>query len=353
MNLAVERHGLPLADPFGISRGTAETAAVVLVELAHEGTRGLGGVAPSAYYGQDAAAVAAALADLRPALEASADPHAHQRLLGMARERHPDATAAHAALSTALADLAARDLGVACYRQWGLDPDAAPRTSYTVGIDAPARMAEKAAAATDAGYPILKVKLGTDDDRARFRAVREAAPDATVRVDANGAWDAATALERADWLAAAGVEFLEQPVPADNLAGLARVHREAPLPVAADEACVDAADVPAVADACDVVVVKVSKCGGLDAARAHREAARAHGLDAMLGCMVESWASLAPAWHLAPLFEYADLDGPLLLAADPVAGPPTDGARVDLAAVERGSGARSDAGERPGPAPST
>ncbi|WP_225335055.1 dipeptide epimerase [Halomicrobium urmianum] len=340
MNLAVERHSLAAADPFGIARGTTDAADVVAVELSREGTTGVGGVAPTSYYGGSGDAVEATIEDLRPTIEACDDPHADQRLAVELAERAPGDPVARSAVSTALADLAARDLGVPCYRQWGLDPDAAPPTSFTVGIDDPDRMREKAAAAVDEGYPILKVKVGTDDDRARVRAVREAAPVATLRVDANGAWDATEAVENARWLADEGVQFLEQPVPREDLEGLRRVHEDAPIPICADESFVTAADAPRVADACDLVTVKLIKTGGLRAAREAIAAAHACELDVMVGCMLESNVSIAPACHLAPLAEYADLDGALLLAEDPYRGVPMSEGRIDLRAVDRGSGAR-------------
>jgi L-alanine-DL-glutamate epimerase-like enolase superfamily enzyme len=210
----------------------------------------------------------------------------------------------------------------------------------TVGIDDPAGMAERARTWREAGYPALKVKLGTDDDRERLRAVREAAPDASIRVDANGDWSPEAAIEALSWLADLDVALLEQPVPADDHAGLARVTEAAPMPVAADESCVTAGDVPAVADAVDVVVVKLMKCGGIRPARRQIAAARVHGLDPMLGCMVETSASIAGAAHLGPLVASADLDGALLLADDPCAGPSLADGRIDLSGVDAGTGAR-------------
>ncbi|MBO4248778.1 dipeptide epimerase [Halomicrobium sp. IBSBa] len=340
MRLSCQRHELPTDDPFEIARGTTTTAAVVTVEITHEGTTGVGGAAPSEYYGETADSVCEALDDLRPVVEAWDDPHASQRVANTLATRLPDAAAVRAAVSTALADLAARDLGVPCYRQWGLDPAAAPRTSYTVAIADPETMAERAERAVEAGYDTLKVKVGTDDDRSRIRAVRRGAPDATLRVDANCAWSPAEAIEQADWLSRRDVQFLEQPVAADDLDGLARVASATSLPVCADESCVAAPDVPRVADACDLVTVKLMKCGGVRPAVEQIHAAHAHGLDVLLGCMLESNASIAPAWHLAPLVEYADLDGAALLSRDPYTGVPLDGGRADLGSVTRGTGTR-------------
>jgi len=338
MNWTVERYDLALASPFGIARGTSETSATVVVELSHDGSTGVGAVAPASYFGETADSVADTLPDLLPVVRSVGDPHAGQRIERALRERAPDRPAARAAVTGAVADLAARDLGVPLYRQWGLDPDAAPPTTYTVGIASPERMAEKARDAVDAGFDRLKVKLGTDDDRARLDAVREAVPDAELRVDANAAWDAETATAATEWLEAAGVTMLEQPVPADDLAGLRRVAGATEIPVCADEACVAPADVARVADACDVVNCKLAKCGGPRAALELLFAARAHGVETMLGCMVASSAAIAPAAHLSPLVDYADLDGALLLAEDPYAGVPMAGDRFDLRAVDAGTG---------------
>jgi L-alanine-DL-glutamate epimerase-like enolase superfamily enzyme len=204
-------------------------------------------------------------------------------------------------------------------------------------------MAERAAEIVDAGYPILKTKLGTDADRERLAAVREAAPDATIRVDANTAWTPDEAIDHLDWLADLDVEFVEQPVAAEDFGGLARVRDASPIPIAADESCVTAKDVGDVADAVDIVVVKLMKCGGLRAATRQIAAAHAHDLDVMLGCMVESNASIAAACHLSPLVEYADLDGSLLLADDVYAGVPMPDGRIDLGGADGpGTGVRPD-----------
>ena len=338
MNWTVDRHALPLSTPFGIARGTTETSETVVIELAHEGTTGYGAVTPSAYYDETASSVAERLPELLDIVEAVGDPHAGQRIERRLCEQAPDAPAARSAVSIALADLAARELGCPLYRHWGLEPDRVPPTTYTVGIDAPERMAEKARAAAEAGFGQLKLKFGTDDDRARFEAVRAAVPGAELRVDANAAWDAETAIAAAGWLQEGGVTMLEQPVRADDIEGLRRVTEVTDLAVCADESCRRPTDVSRLADACDVVNVKLVKCGGLRAARRLIHAAEAHRLSTMLGCMVESNASLAAAVHLAPLVDYADLDGALLLDSDPYDGVPLDGDRFALGAVERGTG---------------
>ena len=340
-----ERVSLPLSDAFTISRGTQETAENVVVRIADDsGTTGVGAAAPSPHYGETAATVEAVLPDLLSVVESVGDPHARQRIERERREVVADNPAAHAAVDIALHDLAAKRLTVPLYGQWGLDPDAAPKTSFTIGLDATDRMREKAATAVDAGHDVLKLKLGTDRDEAILTAVRDAAPEARLRVDANGAWTPKEAIRRIDTLETHGVEFVEQPVSADDPQGLRHVYERSPLPIAADESCVTLSDVPTVADRADIVNIKLMKCGGVGPARRLIHAARAHGLAVMLGCMIGSNAAIAAACHLAPLADYADLDGALLLESDPYEGVPIDGDGIHLSALDdeglAGTGAR-------------
>ncbi len=340
MNARTERLRLDLETPFGIARGTTETAENVLVELSDDGETGVGAAAPAGRYGETADTVESVLPDLLAAVE-DRDPLALRAIETDLAGVVGGNPAARAGVSVAAHDLAARRLDVPLYRLFGLTPGT-PRSSYTVGLADPEEMGDRAAAAVDAGHAVLKVKLRGDparDERA-VAAVREAAPDATVRVDANEAFTAREALGVAETLADHGVEFLEQPVPADQPEALRFVHERAPLPVAADESCLVASDVPRVADRADVVVCKLMKCGGPVAARDLIAAARAHGLEVMLGCMVESAASIAAAAHLAPLVDYADLDGSLLLAdgADPFEGVVRADGRIEIGDVRRGTG---------------
>lgn len=338
-------HDLPLDVPFGISRKTTDESGNVIVRITDaDGRVGIGGGAPVAYYGEGRESVEDVLPDLLAVVEDVGDPHQLQRIEQRMRDVVEGAgsdPAARSAVSVALHDLVSKRLDLPLYRYWGLDPDRTVTSSYTIGLADTDVMADRASATVDAGFSTLKVKLGTDRDREIVAAVREAAPDATIRVDANEAWDPDEAVAMTEFLADHGVEFVEQPVPAADPEGLARVHDEGALPVAADESCVTSRDVPAVADRADIAVVKLSKCGGLRGAVQQIHTAHAHGLDVMLGCMTESNASIAAAAHLSPLVEYADLDGALLLADDPFDGVPMPGGRIDLTASTRpGTGAR-------------
>lgn len=343
LDTTFERLSLPLTESFQISRETTETAETVIVRIDDGDHVGIGGAAPSSYYGETAETVENTLPELLAVVEEIDDPHAAQRIerrLHALVEGHP---AAKSAVTTALADLAGKRLAVPLYRQWGLDPEAAPATSYSMGIADPETMAERTRKRVASGFDVLKLKIGTDParDRERVAAVRETAPEATIRVDANGGYDAETAIGVTEWLADLDVEFLEQPVSGPDLDGLATVHERGAVPVAADESCVTAADVPTVADQCDIVVGKLAKCGGPRALWRQLETASAHGLETMVGCMVESNASLAPAVHLSPLADYADLDGSLLLADDPFEGVALESGRPALRSLDRpGTGAQ-------------
>ncbi|MBZ6496238.1 dipeptide epimerase [Natrinema longum] len=341
LETAVERRSLPLEYPFGIARGTTTETEIVLVRIrADDGTTGVGAAAPSEHYGETAATVAAVLPDLCAIVEDVGDPHHLERIERRMRETVRGNPAARTAVSIALHDLVAKRFDVPLYRYWGLDPTETLETSYTIGLDDLETMREKATTAVDRGYGTLKVKLGTDRDLEIVRTIRSVAPDARLFVDANEAWTPHEALAKIDRLAEFDLAFVEQPVPAEDPEGLQFVYERSALPIAADESCVTLADIPQVADRCDIANLKLMKCGGLREARRMISAARAHGLEVMCGCMTESNASIAAACHLAPLLDYADLDGSLLLADDPADGVPMPDGRIDLAGLERpGTGA--------------
>ena len=336
LETAFERVEVPLEYPFTIARGTTETVENVLVEVEdEEGRVGIGGAAPSSHYGETVATVEAVLPALLEVVEEVGDPHELARIERCMDERVRENPAARAAVSIALHDLVAKRLEVPLYRYWGLDPAETIRTSYTIGIDDTERMVEKTETALERGYDVLKVKVGTGRDAEILEAIREIAPEATIRVDANEAWSPREAVRTIETLAEYDLEFVEQPVPAENPEGLRYVYERSPLPIAVDESVRTATDVPQVADRCDIANLKLMKCGGLREARRIIHTARAHGLEVMCGCMLESNASIAAACHLAPALEYVDLDGSLLLADDPYRGVPMPGGTIDLAGLGR------------------
>jgi L-Ala-D/L-Glu epimerase len=320
VELHVQALDLKLATPFRISRSVQLVASNVLMRLEHDGLAGLGEAALSAFYGERRESVLMALALFEQHL--GNDPgHIHDILAACDRTLRGNA-AAKAALDMALYDLLGQRLGVPLYALLGLDPASTPFTSYTIAIASPEEMAARAeVAARD--YPILKIKLGTERDLESVRAIR-AVTDAPLRVDANAAWTPKQALRTIEALADLGVEFVEQPVAKGDLEGLRFVRERSPLPIFADESCVTLEDIPRVAGAVDGINIKLMKCGGIAAALQMIAAARAHHLQVMLGCMIESSLAITAAAHLSPLVDFADLDGALLIESDPF-----DGVRVE------------------------
>ena len=283
------------------------------------GSEGWGEAAPQPYYGESADTAAAVLRVYAEALAKEDDVFALEAVeaaLAGAMHRNP---ATRAAVSMALHDLVGKRLGVPVWKLWGLDPAAAPKSSFTIGIDEPEVMREKVREA--ASYPILKIKVGSPRDEEILRLIRDEAPHKTLYVDANTAWTAKEAVRRIPMLEEFGVELVEQPLPAEDVEGLRFLRERSRLPIIADESCKTADDVVKLIGAVDGVNIKLAKCGSLREAMRIVHVARSHGMRLMLGCMVESTLGIAAAIQLAPLVDYVDLDGAALLAEDPFAGP--------------------------------
>jgi L-alanine-DL-glutamate epimerase-like enolase superfamily enzyme len=317
MDIISEPLQLTLHEPFTISRGTQLHAHNICVTLRDGEHSGIGEAAPSSHYGELQDTVLAFLAALAPQLSGcGAIPISvlHELMDATARLN----PAAKAAVDMAAYDLLGRQLGVPVYRLIGLDPARTPRTSFTIGIDTPEAMGRKAADA--AAYPILKVKVGTPNDGENLAAIRARRPDAIIRVDANTAWRPKEAVRRIEELQQFDLEFVEQPVAPKDLEGLGYVRRNSRLPVIADESCIVPADIPRVAPHVDGINIKLMKCGGLYPALQMMHLARAHNLQIMMGCMIESSIAITAAAHLSPLIDYADLDGNLLVDDDPYRG---------------------------------
>ncbi len=326
MELSYETLDLKLHRPFTISRGTQHYAYNVRVDLRDGDASGLGEAAPAEHYGEIQTTVLAVLAYLQPllgglpfSLTALHDAMEHAIHLN---------PAAKAAVDMAAYDLLGKRAGLPVYALLGLDPTRTPRTSFTIGIDTPEVMAEKAREA--AQYPVLKVKVGTPNDMENLMAVRTARPDAVIRVDANEGWTPKEAVRMIARIADFDIEFVEQPVPAHDLAGLGYVRDAVSLPVIADESCIVPADVPRVAPNVDGINIKLMKCGGIYPALQMIHLARAHNLAVMMGCMIESSLAITAAAQLSPLLDYADLDGQLLIDDDPYHGVTVENGRLVL-----------------------
>ena len=305
----------PIAGAFVIARGAKTEAHVIVAEVGDGAATGRGECVPYARYGETVESVRAAIVSLRGRLT---DRAALQALL--------PAGAARNALDCALWDLEAKRTGVPAAARAGLAPLAALTTAYTISLGSPDAMAAQAAAATTRGLPLIKLKLGGEGDAARLRAVRAACPSARLVADANEAWAPAQLAELLAAAADAGLELVEQPLPAGDDAALAAMPR--PVPVCADESLHTRADLARLAGRYDAVNIKLDKAGGLTEALALAAEARALGFKIMVGCMVATSLSMAPALLLAQGADWVDLDGPLLLARDRSPGLRYDGARV-------------------------
>ncbi len=315
MHIDAKPIDLKLTVPFRISRGVQQISPNVIVQVNHDEYTGYGEASPAEYYGESQETVLACIAMFAGNL--GDDPFAIEDILNRLDHIIRLNPSAKAAVDMALYDLVGRMLGVPLYKLLGLNPIHTPRTSFTVGIDTPENMAKKALAAHD--YPILKVKVGTKHDLDNLKAIREVS-SAIIRVDANAGWTPKEAIRTINALASYNIEFVEQPVPSHDLAGLKLIRENVPVPIIADESCVTVEDIPRVSECVDGINIKLMKCGGVRHALKMIHVARAHNLLIMLGCMIESSLAITAAAHLTPLVDYADLDGHLLIDNDPYIG---------------------------------
>jgi L-Ala-D/L-Glu epimerase / N-acetyl-D-glutamate racemase len=312
VELSVRIEALPLAEPFVIARDTTEVAEVAWVELEHDGHRGYGEAAPIDRYGETAQSAAAYLEDVADLL--GDDPFALDEIFARLPYREH---AARAALDAALHDLCGKLAGVPVWRLLGVRREGPP-TTWTIGLGEPDEMAAKAERAKS--FEGLKLKLGGRDgkDIGRVAAVREVWPG-PIRVDVNEYWTVDEALESLPRLAALGVEYCEQPLPAGDPGG-AVVKAGSPMPVYVDEDCHTLADVAACAERAHGINIKLAKSGGIREAVRMAHAARALGLGVMIGCMVESGLGIAAGASIASLCDHVDLDGNILIKEDPWPG---------------------------------
>ena len=298
MTAAAERW--PLAEPFVISRGSKTEAHVVVVTLTRGLHTGRGEAVPYARYGETTDSVLDAIARAGPIND-------RERLSAAL-----PAGAARNALDCALWDLEAKESGIAAARRAGRDALRPVETCFTLSLAEPAEMAAKARAVPR--LRLLKLKLGGIGDADRMAAVRAARPDARLVADANEAWTPDMLLPMLNAARDAGVELVEQPLPAGDDDALASIVR--PVAVCADESAHDSGDLARLAAKYDAVNIKLDKAGGLTEALAMSVAARARNLRIMAGCMVATSLAMAPAVILAQGADWVDLDGPLLLARD-------------------------------------
>jgi L-alanine-DL-glutamate epimerase-like enolase superfamily enzyme len=298
---------LPLLHAFTITRSSETVARNVLLRLQWGDIAALGESSPNARYDEDVESVIAGL----QAHPLGADPYALDALLAGLPP------AQRCGLDVALHDCIAKDVDRPLWRLLGLDPARTPLTSFTIGI---ASLEETLAKVRAVGtHPVIKVKLGTGAEIETIAAIRSIY-GGTLRIDANEAWTPESAVAILRELERYEIEFCEQPIPAGTPERLRWIRERTAIPIVTDEDSKDASDLPALAGCVDGINVKLVKCGGIRGALAMIHTARALGLKIMLGCMVESAILSTAAAHLSPLVDWADLDGPFLIANDPFEG---------------------------------
>ncbi|MEZ6135371.1 MAG: dipeptide epimerase [Pirellulaceae bacterium] len=335
MQLTIHRLTLPLAHPFTISRGSITEQTSLVVELECDGIRGLGEVTENTYYHQTFDSLSQAIHRSEAILPRYANESPNDVWPDLLRAVGNNYFAA-SAIDIAAHDFHARRLNVPTYQAWGLHWQNVPESSFTIGIDTIEVMQQKLA--EQPGWNIYKIKLGTAHDVEIVRRLREHTT-ATFRVDANCGWTVQEAIENSRVLASLGVEFIEQPLPADaDSSDKLLVFRESSLPIIADESCQREADVEACQGLFHGINVKICKCGGLTPAVRMLRRAQELGMRTMVGCMIESSVGISGAAQLLPLLDYADLDGATLLSRDPAMGIRLKNGQVQLSTLP-GNGA--------------
>ncbi|MBN2264235.1 MAG: dipeptide epimerase [Candidatus Aminicenantes bacterium] len=317
---------LRLRQAWGLSRGTWTTRRNAFVRVERDGVAGIGEAAPIARYDETAESAAAFIETAEPVL--ARDLREYAVRFGEIEALGPGEHAAKSALDMAVLDWVGKKLGLPVWRLLGLGRDKVMTTTYSIGIDEVPVMQEKVRDA--AGFGVYKIKVDTPDDRKIIEGIR-AVTDKPLRVDANEGWKTKEeALEMIDWMAGQGVEIVEQPLPAAQLDDYAWLKDRAKVPIFADESLILPSDLPRIAPTVHGINVKLMKCGGVQEAVRLASIGRSLGLELMIGCMIETSLGISAGAAVASLFDYADLDGNLLIANDPFRGVETVGDRLVL-----------------------
>lgn len=319
MKLSYQKFDLPLKHVFTISRGSVTVQETLIVQLACDDKFGYGEATTNSFYGATIANMSSTIESLRSLVEGGSLDDPLELIASLAKNapRQKYAMFALNALDLAIHDLWGKLRGAPVYRLWGLSIDKIPYSDYTIGIDTPEKMVAKLEEMP--GWPVYKIKLGTADDLKIVRELRKHT-DALFRVDANCGWTAEQTIEFAPALKDLGVEFIEQPLPPEDVEGARRAFANSALPLIADENCIVESDVDRCAGAFHGINIKLVKCGGLATARRMISRARELGLMVMAGCMTESTVGISAIAQLLPLLDYVDMDGAVLIAKDIATG---------------------------------
>lgn len=315
IKLIIRTFQLQLKHPFTISRGTRTETPSLIVELQENGISGYGEATANPYYNTSVEQFEQDLHSKRGIIEVNSEktPEAFWDYL---YPHFKDNTFLLCALDEAYHDLYTKKKGLKLYEFWNLKPNSQLQSNYTIGIDTVENMVQKM---QEMPWPIYKIKLGTKNDLEIVKQLR-ANSNAIFRIDANCGWTVVETIQNAIELKKLGVEFIEQPLPANNWKGAKIVFENSCLPIIADESCIVESDIDKCAGYFHGVNVKLMKCGGLTPAKRMLEKARSLELKTMVGCMTESSVGISAIAHLTPLLDYVDMDGALLLKNDPAKG---------------------------------
>jgi L-alanine-DL-glutamate epimerase-like enolase superfamily enzyme len=315
MKLRIHTFELQLKHPFTISRGTRTHIPSLVVELQHGNVSGFGEATANPYYNTTTADFAEKLIARKAIIEID-KPGKPEDYWTYLYPHFKNDMFLLCALDEAYHDLYCKIRQVKLFEYWNLTPNSSLKSNYTIGIDTIEVMLQKM---KEADFPIYKIKLGTSDDLKIVRELR-AQSDAVFRIDANCAWTPEETISNAVALKALGVEFIEQPLPADNWKGAKTVYENSVLPIIADESCIVESDVQACHSHFHGINIKLMKCGGLTPALRMIQKARSLQMKAMVGCMTESSVGISAIGHLTPLLDYVDMDGAALLSHDIASG---------------------------------
>lgn len=310
MRLDLKKFTLKLKHTFSISRESHDFQDTMIVSLSSDGKTGFGEATSNPYYNNSVENMVSEIEAIRSEIEnfELEDPEVfHQFLVKKGLGNF-----AICALDLAAWDLYGKIKGKPLYELWGTSIENYPTTNYTIGLDSIEKMLSKM---KETPWPIYKIKLGTEDDVAIIKALRKET-DATFRIDANCAWSARETIQNAPLLKDLGVEFLEQPLKADDWVGMEQVMHQSVLPVIADESCIVESDVEKCGLHYSGINIKLTKCGGLTPALRMIKKGKELGLKVMVGCMTESSVGISAIGQLLPQLDYVDMDGAMLLKED-------------------------------------
>jgi len=338
MILSYEFVTLHLRYPFILSDSRITEKRVVVVHFQHDGLTGIGESAPSSYFGETPETVASCLNECIHLLESQNDFFDLEGLSKVLRDRFPRNASARSAVLMAVCDWAGKMKNMPVHKLLNIDSPSMPVSSMTIGIDQADILAKKIGEARD--FTVLKIKLGRGDQDYEIMKTVRRHTNTLLRIDANEGWTKDEAAKKIEWLAAQNVELIEQPLAKENLSDMEWLHNRSTLPIFADENVTVFDDISSVAGCFDGINIKLDKCGGLVEALRMISRAKYLNLKTMLGCMVQSSIGISAAAQIAPLVDYADLDGHLLINDDPFHGVQISNGMIELS-PEPGIGVRA------------